>query len=182
MADAKKRRGGWKPNTYPAAQSRHVRTADGRRNMSKDSHRSPLWCIRQKCLDCVGRECIREMLTNCEIPECKLHPYRSGHRPKEWPADIHPKRFSPRRVIKKYCLDCCLGSRHERKLCPATDCPLWKWREGTPPEYKKQVTARNFPAVSGSRPSNPSDEGVDTTATNNCCVPAQQSVFTEDRL
>lgn len=33
-------------------------------------------------------------------------------------------------AIKKKCIDCCGGQSREVKLCPAEDCPLWKYRQG----------------------------------------------------
>lgn len=33
-------------------------------------------------------------------------------------------------AIKKYCLWCMNGSKHEVELCPSTDCPLYPSRKG----------------------------------------------------
>ncbi len=42
-------------------------------------------------------------------------------------------RKSPLKVIRAKCLDCCAGSAHEVKWCPATKCPAWYHRFGRPP-------------------------------------------------
>jgi len=39
------------------------------------------------------------------------------------------KSLTPGRAIRKFCLWCCETS-NEVKLCPATDCILWKYRSG----------------------------------------------------
>ncbi len=108
--------------------------------MNKDPQRSPMWCVRQRCKDCVGHENVPEHVGNCMLKECKLWPYRKGTRPRPWPDRHHPKSFSPRKAIKLYCLDCCLGNMAERRGCEATDCPIWRWRCGTPPEFKAKHT------------------------------------------
>lgn len=41
---------------------------------------------------------------------------------------------SPLRSIRLHCLDCCLGSSQEVKLCPASDCTLHPYRSGKRPE------------------------------------------------
>lgn len=40
------------------------------------------------------------------------------------------KRYTRRQAIKDKCLDCCAGQIAEVRLCPATDCPLWRFRRG----------------------------------------------------
>ncbi len=49
----------------------------------------PLKAIRAKCLDC----CCGQMsvIRDCPIPECSLHPYRMGKRPKKEPELIEPE-------------------------------------------------------------------------------------------
>ena len=53
---------------------------------------------------------------------------------------VRPKNFTPIRAIRKYCLDCCLGSPHEVRLCPAVDCPLHSRRFGRRPAEKQSLT------------------------------------------
>lgn len=36
-----------------------------------------------------------------------------------------------KQAIKAKCLDCCGGLRAEVRRCPATQCPLWIFRNGT---------------------------------------------------
>lgn len=47
---------------------------------------------------------------------------------------------SPVKAIRRYCLDCCLESSNEVKLCPAEKCPLHPFRFGKNP-YR---TAREY--------------------------------------
>lgn len=41
---------------------------------------SPLKSIRKKCLDCCSNK--RSLVRRCEIADCPLHFYRSGHNPR----------------------------------------------------------------------------------------------------
>lgn len=47
---------------------------------------------------------------------------------------------SPLKVIRAKCLDCCAGSAHEVRLCPATKCPAWYHRFGRPPATVARLT------------------------------------------
>ena len=38
--------------------------------------------------------------------------------------------MTPRRAIRQYCLDCCLGSASEVAQCANTACILWPYRSG----------------------------------------------------
>lgn len=40
------------------------------------------------------------------------------------------KRIPRSKAIRLKCLDCCLGSANEVKLCEAKNCPLWNYRLG----------------------------------------------------
>jgi len=40
---------------------------------------------------------------------------------------------SRREAIMAFCEECCGGSRHEARRCPADDCPLWSFRPGSSP-------------------------------------------------
>jgi hypothetical protein len=42
-------------------------------------------------------------------------------------------RRTPAEAIRAKCLDCNLNA-HEVRWCPATGCPLWRWRFGSRPE------------------------------------------------
>ena len=48
--------------------------------------------------------------------------------------------LSPLKAIRKYCLDCCLGSPLEVRLCTAVDCPLHFRRFGRRPAKKQSLT------------------------------------------
>ncbi len=41
------------------------------------------------------------------------------------------ERGSRKKAIRLKCLDCCYGSAYEVRLCPARQCPLWRFRLGT---------------------------------------------------
>lgn len=40
------------------------------------------------------------------------------------------ERVSRSKAIRLKCLDCCCGQAAEVRKCPATDCPLWRYRMG----------------------------------------------------
>ena len=46
-------------------------------------------------------------------------------------------RTNPVKVIRAYCLECCLNSAKEVSLCPAAGCPLHPFRMGKNPYRKK---------------------------------------------
>jgi len=108
--------------------------------------RSPLSVIRHFCLSCTGggikdiRECTGNKPFGSRHVPCILYPYRMGHRPKRWDTALFGKRYSARRAIQLECKRC--QNTRDRDVildCTSQDCPLWKWRLGTPPEYKKHV-------------------------------------------
>lgn len=49
---------------------------------------------------------------------------------------MEEKRISPLKAIRLKCLDCCCGSSNEVKLCTATGCALYPFREGVNPNRK----------------------------------------------
>lgn len=40
------------------------------------------------------------------------------------------ERVSRSKAIRLKCLDCCCGQAAEVRKCPATSCPLWRFRMG----------------------------------------------------
>lgn len=40
------------------------------------------------------------------------------------------ERVSRSKAIRLKCLDCCCGQSAEVRKCPATECPLWRYRMG----------------------------------------------------
>lgn len=44
------------------------------------------------------------------------------------------KKVTPMKAIRLKCLDCCLGSSNEVKMCQVTQCPLWIYRSGHRPK------------------------------------------------
>lgn len=55
----------------------------------------------------------------------------------EQPMQSQPT--SPAKAIRAYCLECCMESSMEVKLCPATECQLHPFRMGKNP-YRKTKT------------------------------------------
>lgn len=47
-------------------------------------------------------------------------------------------KTNPVKVIRAYCLECCLNSAKEVSLCPAAGCPLHPFRMGKNP-YRAKV-------------------------------------------
>lgn len=59
---------------------------------------------------------------------------------------------SPLRRIRKYCVEiCCVGSKHEVKECPITDCPLYDMRFGKNIFRTKRVMTDEQKAASTER-------------------------------
>lgn len=49
-------------------------------------------------------------------------------------------RLTPLTAIRLKCMDCCLGSSHEVRLCPCTDCPHYPYRFGRKPKGQKPAS------------------------------------------
>ena len=123
----------------------------------------PLKAIRLTCLDCSQS---RKDVTECPCngvasPLCNLYPYRFGKRPRTQPhqavlacptisktctvgpvrTDPGPesiKNTTPRRAIRKHCLDCAEGNAKYVLWCTCdgihgTRCELWPHRFGARP-------------------------------------------------
>ena len=41
------------------------------------------------------------------------------------------ERITRGKAIRLKCLDCCGGNNAEVRRCPATNCPLWRYRMGS---------------------------------------------------
>ncbi|MBE6933565.1 MAG: hypothetical protein E7462_00695 [Ruminococcaceae bacterium] len=41
------------------------------------------------------------------------------------------ERIARGKAIRLKCLDCCCGNSAEVRRCPATNCPLWRYRMGS---------------------------------------------------
>ncbi len=50
------------------------------------------------------------------------------------------KQKNPAKAIRAYCLNCCLESAEEVRLCPAEECELWEFRFGKNPYLKREYT------------------------------------------
>ena len=61
-------------------------------------------------------------------------------------VEIIMERLSRTKAIRMKCLDCCCDNMAEVRKCPATNCPLWRYRMGReendelkPVREKKQI-------------------------------------------
>lgn len=52
------------------------------------------------------------------------------------------ERISRSKAIRLKCIDCCCGNMAEVRKCPATNCPLWRYRMGK--EIKDEASAENI--------------------------------------
>lgn len=55
------------------------------------------------------------------------------------------ERTSRSKAIRLKCLDCCCDNKTEIRKCPATNCPLWRYRMG---KEIKDETSENFSTFS----------------------------------
>lgn len=55
------------------------------------------------------------------------------------------ERIGRAKAIRLKCIDCCGGNTAEVRKCPATHCPLWRFRMG---KEIKDDTSENFPSFS----------------------------------
>ena len=54
---------------------------------------------------------------------------------------------SPIKAIRAKCLDCCCGSSNEVSFCTCSECPLYAFRFGKNPYYKRQYTEEQKQAM-----------------------------------
>ena len=54
------------------------------------------------------------------------------------------ERGSRKKAIRLKCLDCCCGSAYEVRLCPARQCPLWRFRLGAECREESAENAEDF--------------------------------------
>lgn len=52
------------------------------------------------------------------------------------------ERLSRSKAIRMKCIDCCCGNMAEVRKCPATNCPLWRYRMGR--ELKDETCEENI--------------------------------------
>ena len=50
-------------------------------------------------------------------------------------------RVSRSKAIRLKCIDCCCGNMSEVRKCPATSCPLWRYRMGK--EIRDDISEEN---------------------------------------
>lgn len=53
------------------------------------------------------------------------------------------KKITRKKAIRLKCLDCCCDRANEVRLCPATGCPLWRFRLGK--ETTAEIPAESAP-------------------------------------
>lgn len=68
--------------------------------------------------------------------------------------------MTPLKAIREKCLDCCCGNAYEVKMCTATNCPLYVYRDGHNPN-RKGVGNKN-PNTSGIANKSVSEFGKET--------------------
>lgn len=52
-------------------------------------------------------------------------------------------KLTPKTAIRAHCLDCCNLDPREVRLCPAKECPLWRYRMGKDPETVERGRKRD---------------------------------------
>ena len=57
------------------------------------------------------------------------------------------ERGSRKKAIRLKCLDCCCGSAYEVRLCPARQCPLWRFRLGAECRDESDENAEDFQKI-----------------------------------
>ena len=116
-----------------AAKKNPLKTQSGLPEEASEKSPGRLKAIRLRCQGCVEDPIVG--VRDCAIPECPLWGFRFGHRPSAASnkgRDVGDAGNNAQKAVKLYCLWCSGGSAHERSLCPATDCVLWRFRLGAP--------------------------------------------------
>lgn len=96
--------------------------------MARKPPKNQLDAIFNRCYNC---SYLLSSLTECEIEDCILHPFRMGYNEyKGVDKKDLPKNYkTPSSAIKNYCLHrCCNHDRVERENCPIVECPLYSFR------------------------------------------------------
>ena len=80
---------------------------------------------------------------------------------------MEAKRIPPLKAIRLKCLDCCCGSSNEVKLCTATSCALYPFREGVNPnrkprEYTEEQKAAMVARLSKNKPTNTGEKSTNS--------------------
>ena len=55
------------------------------------------------------------------------------------------ERITRGKAIRLKCLDCCCGNHAEVRRCPATNCPLWRYRMGSEKKAEELRSGGNPP-------------------------------------
>jgi len=89
------------------------------------------------------------------IGDKKAPPASNSNKTEFLGADLQDKSeiFTPKKAIRKKCIDCSGGSLREVRLCWATECPLYPFRMGKNPFRKKrQLSEREKKALASRLP------------------------------
>lgn len=54
------------------------------------------------------------------------------------------ERITRAKAIRLKCIDCCCGNTTEVRKCPATNCPLWRYRMGKEIKDENNEDANDF--------------------------------------
>lgn len=54
------------------------------------------------------------------------------------------ERITRSKAIRLKCIDCCCGNTTEVRKCPATNCPLWRYRMGKEIKDENSEDADDF--------------------------------------
>ena len=119
-----------------AAKKNHMKTqSDLPEDRAEETLPPRLKAIRLRCQECVEDPVAG--VRDCAITDCPLYGFRFGHRPSAVTnkgREVGDGGNNARQAVLDYCKWCSGGSAHERTLCPATDCVLWRFRLGSPCE------------------------------------------------
>lgn len=85
------------------------------------------------------RKCTTQIKIN---PKVKKVLYSAKQAEKvEFAKEVkYPKEKKPLKAIRNKCLWCSGDSKHETKLCPNEQCPLWPFRLGKNPFIIRELT------------------------------------------
>lgn len=53
------------------------------------------------------------------------------------------ERLSRSKAIRMKCMDCCCDNKSEIRNCPATNCPLWRFRMGKEENDELKLMRKN---------------------------------------
>ena len=75
---------------------------------------------------------------------CREYNAKSRLGQREVAEKLGHRKMSLNAVIRKKCLDCCVGQQDEVKRCTSVDCDLWPYRHGKNPFSNRTGNAGAF--------------------------------------